>query len=351
LDYARNETGALRSSSGGADGGAVEQEATMGFARRWAKVLSCVCVTTALGAAAGCAPKDDADRFRQALPAKDEVALKVPGSAGGSAGGSSTQSIRPLGGGPIGVTSSAEYYRFTRDITDAVDWTTAIILGAIEIVVHSPPTTIDAKHAVWGPGNGSALDPVVWRFTVTEVGTDEYDYALEGQRKGTTDFVAVLTGHGWGETRPEHKTGWFQADNDAFASLDPDRGHDTGTTKVTFDLTKLPRAIGVDLKPSPDKGFANIEVTHADAGAGSVEITALANIDKSQSAQLENVHLVSRWLSDGSGRADAELTGGDLPFTVDASECWSDTFTRVYYKDTVNYEPATGDASACSLAK
>jgi hypothetical protein len=308
------------------------------------KVLACAFVLASV--AMGCQPKDDADRFRSAVPAKEDVALKIPGSS--DSGGTTTQSLHPLGN-PPSVSSSAEYYRFTRDITDVVDFGTAVILGAIEIIVHSPPTTIDSTHAVWGPGSGDALDPVVWRFTVTEVAPDEYDYVLEGQRKGTSDFVAALSGHGFGDASPSHKQGWFQADNDALASLDPDRNHDTGSTKVTFDLRQIPASIAVDIDKKTD-GSAHVVVTHEAGGAGEVDITAHTDIDPSKGSGLEDVTLHSKWLTDGSGRADAQLAGGDLPTTVDATECWSTTFSRVYYQDTVSYEPTSGDASKCSLA-
>jgi hypothetical protein len=310
-------------------------------------MLACAFVMTAIGE--GCVAKqDDADRFRQAVPQADEVALKVPGNA--PASGTTTKDLHINGGGPTTTSSSAEYYRFTRDLTGAVDFGTGVILGAVWIIVHTQPTSVDGTHAVWGPGNGNALDPVVWRFTVTEVGDKEYDYVLDGQRKGTTDFVPVLTGHGYGEERAEHKTGWFMADNDAFRQLDPDHAHDSGTTKVTYDLRQLPATIAVELKNTPDKGWANVTVTHEAGGAGTVDITAHADFDASKTTKLEDIRLVSQWLTNGSGRADAQIENGDLPFQVDASECWSETFSRVYYKDTVNYEPATGDASACTVA-
>ncbi len=302
--------------------------------RRSVNVLVCAFVM------AGCVAKeDDAERFRQAVPLAEDVALRVP--SGSNAGGTTTKGLR-LSGGPTTTTSSAEYYRFTRDLTGAIDFGTGVILGSIWIVVHTQPTAIDAKHAVWGPGNGSALDPVVWRFTVTEVGDQEYDYVLEGQRKGTTDWIPALTGHG------DNKTGWFAADNDAWHQLDPEHDHDTGSTKVTFDLRKLPATIAVERK-DVDAQWVNIDVTHEAGGAGSVEITGHADFDAAKGTKPEDIRLVSRWLTNGSGRADAQLENGDMPLKVNASECWSDSLARVYYKDTVDYEPPSGDATKCSL--
>ena len=130
----------------------------------------------------------------------------------------------------------------------------------------------------------------------------------------------------------------------------PGRGQvSTRSMSLSFSLSKLPATIAVELRPGDGKGWADVKVTHADAGAGTVEISGIGDIDDSKTTQLENIHLLSRWTSAGSGRADIELKNGDLPFTVTARECWSTSFERVYYQDTVNFEPATGQESSCAL--
>ena len=194
------------------------------------------------------------------------------------------------------------------------------------------------------PGSANGVDPIVWRFTVTEVATDEFDYVLEGQSKNAAGgFKSVLTGHGFGSLR---RSGWFMADNDAYRSLDPAWGHDTGTTKVTFDLRKLPATIAVDLKPEASKGFATVTVTHDVGSAGEVEIAGHVVMDATKGT-LDDVHLVSRWKSEGSGRADAQITEGATQ--VHLSECWSSSFARVYYTDNANFEPSSGVATACAF--
>ena len=304
-----------------------------------AKLLVVGYVGVTIGA--GCvANGDDAEAFREGVPQADDVALRVPG-------GSSTATARQgleIAANAIGP-GTARYYRFSRDITSGVDGATASILGGIWFIVHLPPTTVDAKTAVWGPWQGNALDPAIYKFTATEVGDAEYDYSLEGRPKAGGDFVVVLRGHGYGKSRPEHRSGWFQWDNDARRTLDPDRAKDTGTAKVTYDLRQAPAAIRVELRPAA--GSADIAVTHDVGGAGALEITALADIDDSKTTKLENVHLSSRWDTSGAGRADIALANGDLPLAVSATECWSISFARLYYKDTVDFEPAFGDASAC----
>ena len=63
----------------------------------------------------------------------------------------------------------------------------------------------------------------------------------------------------------------------------------------------------------------------------------------------ERVTLRSRWQSDGAGRADARLTGGDLAAEAIASECWNTSFRRVYYTDNVSLAPTEGDVADCAF--
>src|SRR5688572_7839959 len=107
--------------------------------------------------AAGCAIKpDDSDRFREAIPTQEQVALRIPGAEAASTGSVGKASLRiktdPGSGTLTGADSTARYYRFTRDMTNAVDFGTAVILGSVWAIVHTTPTSIDDKTAVWGPG-------------------------------------------------------------------------------------------------------------------------------------------------------------------------------------------------------
>lgn len=299
----------------------------------------------------------EADAFREALPLQSDVALGVPGSQATNVG---TKNIHlattPVGGSATTddsgslSDSTAQYYTFTRDITGAVDFTTAVILGGIWAIVHSDPTSIETDKAVWGPGSSNALEPTIWRFTVTKVGDAEYDYILEGQPKSGGAWLPVLNGHGYGASRPEHKMGWFQANNDNYKTLEPSEGHDEGTTKITWDLRQSPATIDVELRPEADHGSLDVNVTHLADGGGSVDIAGTTDIDAATSTQLETVHLLSQWNNTGAGRADVQLSGGELPVTVDASECWSSAFTRSFYKDNVNFEQASGDDSVCAFS-
>lgn len=292
---------------------------------------------------------DASDRFREAIPQSGEVATHVPGGSSSATGARSAGlGIRDLGG----VGQRAEFYDFTRDITDSVDFHSALILGAVWAVASTPPTQTVGSTAIWGPGSGNALDPVVWRFTATEVASSEFDYKLEGRPKGSTsdaDFKVVLQGHGYAKAHPKHRQGWFEWDNDAQRALDPARVKDTGRAKVTYDLRATPSTLAVELRPTSSGAALDVTVSHEAGGAGSVTIKGKADFDKATAA-LEDVNVVSRWAPSGAGRADVAAAGGDLVAPAKVSECWSPAFARVYVSYASGASATAGTAAECAFA-
>src|SRR5512140_3719653 len=236
------------------------------------KWMGLVALGVAMGAHACTIKADDSERFRDPIPQSSDVGMGVPGSTTGAPTKAQAKSLH-LSNTP-GGTSYAEYYQVTRDITDSVDYGTAWVISLVWTIVHTPATTIEPHKAVWGPGEGDALSPVVWRFTVNEVGDKEYDYVLEGRPKGSTseaDFKAVLSGHGYGKSRAEHREGFFTLDFDASAKLDPARNHDSGNVKVNFDLRQYPATLNVEMNATDRPRNAKVDVTHQADGSGAVD--------------------------------------------------------------------------------
>ena len=303
--------------------------------------------------ATGCTVKSDAsDEYRDPIPQSSDVALAVPGSSSSTSTTSSAAGLHIAGGSGTG--DLASYYLFTRDISAGVDWGTGAILGGVWLIVNQPATTISGNTATWGPGNG-ALDTANWRFVVKEVGDKEYDWELDGRPKASTndsDFKPVISGHGYGKSRPEHRSGNFTIDNDEYKLLEPEFGHDSGTTKVTYDLRQYPAQIQVELRPNPTSlGQNDITVTHDSDGSGEVDITGKDDISSTKDGILEDVTIMSRWNNTGAGRGDAQMSGGELTQTVTASQCWSSSFAQTYYTDSVNYQPTSGDPSSCAFSQ
>ena len=263
----------------------------------------------------------------------------LPSSAAGDAGTAQTGAV-------------ARYYVFTRDLADAVDGVTILTVGTVWFVAQTTPTSVANGAATWGPWRGDALSPVSWKLVVTESSTNVFDYELDARAAASTsdaDWKAILTGHGYGKAHPQHDTGWFEWNANAYQALDPTKLGSGGTTKITYDVHALPATIHADYDPSGASSFT-FDVTHEAGGAGQVDVVGQGNVDEDPSNQIENVDVHSAWSTTGAGRADGDVSGGDVPAsvgTVHVTECWDTAFDRVYYADTASYEPASGDASAC----
>jgi len=307
------------------------------------------------GLAQGCA-LPDASKFRDPIPQQGEAQIAVAGSqVGGGSSGTQGQSaqvrLAGLGGGG---TNYATLYEFTRQITDGVDTGTFGIIAAIDAVTSYPPSSVNDSQATWGPG-GDALDPINWKVVVKQVGDREFDYEVDGRPHGSSsdsDFKAIVTGHGYGKSHPNYRSGTLTVFGDVMAALDPTRSNG-GTAKITYDARGWPKTVTADITTSDGTGqWYDATVSHGEDGSGVLVLTALADASSPKDGTNENVDEKSRWDSTGAGRADVKMSGGDFGSkTVQASQCWGSTFAQVYYTDNVDYQPTAGSVSACAFAQ
>lgn len=329
------------------------------YAKTWLWFGGC---TVAWQLLSGCAlqKKDDADEFRDAVPQSQAVSLSGPDSPSGS---SSTAAAPPPRGALATTpptTSYAKWYGFTRDMRDGVNAVTAGVLAGAWIIIRSEPSATTKDSATWGPYTDE-LDPATYRFRVTRVATDSYDYVLEGRPKASSsdaDYRAVLSGHGYGRSSEMHGQGNFTIDLDAAKALDPYKHpNDSGSVTIVHELPRdfsdnlgaLPRTITATVMPQGEAHFSVESDANADH-TGRIHVTAHVDIDDSKQTQLEDVTVESRWNQTGAGRADITIKGGDLPASiseVDAEECWGVDFSQSYYNDSVNFAPTAGDSKSC----
>jgi hypothetical protein len=324
-----------------------------------------LCFATLFVNACALEKTDDAAEYRQVLPKADAVRVAGPeaGDAAGRARARSSTGSGLLATGAAAPGSNAFWYTFTRETRDGVNAVTKDVLGSVWSIVHTEPTSLRASSAAWGPYT-DALAPVTYRFTVTRVDAAErkYTYELVGRPKGSSsedDYVAILRGTGYGPLSALHGDGAFSIDLEALRALDPAKhGDDSGKVTIEHELPReitrslgaLPRTIAARAEGAGDVWFTVESQANVD-GTGSLIVDSHGDIDRSKTTLLEDVHVVSRWRSTGAGRADIAITGGDLPAAiplVTAVECWSADFSRAHYSDSVGFEPAMGDPSACA---
>jgi hypothetical protein len=305
--------------------------------------------------------KEDVERFRQALPKSENVEVSGPESSQGQQSAAiHVQANEPWASGPW-----AKYYGFTRTVRDGVNVVTGTVLGWAWAIVHLEPTSVEDKQAIWGPYT-DALEPASWRFRVTEVGENEYEYRLEGRPKASqsdADYRSVLIGTGFGKGHASHGDGAFTIDLDVAKSLDPFYlDDDSGKITVTHDLPPnitsklgaLPRTIQATLTPSATDAWFSVTSIANEDRTGTLLVNAHADADDSNATAKEDIQIASQWNAHGEGRADITLSGGDIPAVpgvVTAVECWGSDFFRVYYSDSINWEATEGDASTCAYAQ
>ena len=299
---------------------------------------------------------DDGEEYREALPLREAVVIAGPETE--DTGQTRTASItgsRPLAERSLGRGDSARWYGFTRAVRGGVNLVTASVLGSVWTLVHLEPSAIVDGEATWGPYT-DALEPVTYRFRVTRVARAEYDYVLEGRPKSSraeADYRPVLSGHGYGKLHAQHGQGDFVIDLSAARELDPiAHEDDSGTVRIVHDL---PQTVAAEVRPDPALERESFRVTSKAEpdGTGSLRVQAKTDVDDSKATALEDVVVDSRWRADGAGRADIVITGGDIaadPGAVSAVECWGADFTRSYYADSLDLDPAAPnqrDETAC----
>jgi hypothetical protein len=307
--------------------------------------------------ATGCIVQEsssDAGKFREGIPSQDEVKLEEPVAASGTQSPQSFELGMGVQDDSTGGLAYATYYRFTREMFDGVNLGTAAILGSVWIIVNYPPTSLEDEEAIWGPWT-EALSPAEYRFRATEVAEDEYDYALEARAKNTEDeWRAVWLGQGFGNDHPDHHAGWFELDFDAANEVDPTRlnaEEESGKVRVSYDLRAYPTTIRAYMTEKASDAWFDIQLTTNRDGGGRVDIDALDDIEDEKNTQKEDIAMRSRWLATGAGRADVTIANGDLPegTIVNASECWSSSFERVFWTDNIGIESEEGSVAACAF--
>jgi hypothetical protein len=309
--------------------------------------------------------QDDGEEYREAVPLREAVMVAGPELDGAEgAGAAAAQSTRgTLARAPLATGPYAKWYGFTRVVRGGVNLVTATVLGSAWLIVHTQPTSVQDGEATWGPYT-EALEPVTYRFRVTRLARAEYDYVLEGRPKASRsddDYLTVLAGHGYGKRHAQHGEGELTIDLDAARLLDPfAHQNDSGTVHIVHHLPRgwsagdviLPRRIVAKVAPDPavNPEFFTVTSDANQDGTGSLHVAAHADLDEDKTTQLEEIAIDSRWRTDGAGRADIVLAGGDIPAepgSVSAVECWGQDFARSYYRDSLELEPSEGQASAC----
>lgn len=319
------------------------------------KTLTALVFSTLL--ATGCVVQEEApENLSRAIPTADSVRINLPDSA-----------AREISDAPVnGISSSqnailgelAEYYVVTRNVTRDLNRGAGWVLTLVHAIVQMPPTTVDGNVYTWGPGS-DALDPADYRLTVTENDNGSFDWSLDGRSKleeGAV-FEAVVFGNAVPGEIAHRGNGSYTLDFDASERVNPIDNDAVGLVTVEYDLEGgqgfSTLKMTIDSRETDAEGIeqdVHFDYDYAEAIDGTGNFSFAINGDLDDDGSLHESALIrSRWLDTGAGRADVRIQGGDLAdVVVEASECWSSNFGRVYYADNQDWMPSEGEETDCS---
>lgn len=293
-------------------------------------VSMCARVGTLTVVLAGCG-RVDGDEFREGVPVREAVSLDVPGG----------QTAGAL------LAERADTYKTTREVTLVINGGTAAVLTLVRVIIDFPATSIKGDTAVWGP-HTEPLSPNTWRLTVSRLEAHKFHWLLESRAKQDPDtaFLTIISGTHTaavgldGRPMEGFGSGTFTIDWDA-AQMLPEHDDNVGVAAFTYSRPSLTETVSVDVDFTGIKDKLRSEIFdalyryRATPGAGG-DLRYAANQDIAPvpgptGTAKEKLTLHSRWQETGAGRADVEISGGDLAATVyDASECWNERFASVY---------------------
>jgi len=293
-------------------------------------LLAAVCASSLVA----CIQQQEApDALKNAIPQADQVAIKLPGGAERAVG------------------QLAEWYVATRQVTRTFNGGAGWVLVLIHTIVQYPVTTINGDTYTWGPWS-DALDPAEYKLDVTAMTDGTYQYQLSGRSKTQPGAAFEVVIDGKADPRPgELKgNGEFLLDFDAGKRVNPiDADPEArGSINVNYDLAA--RHLDLQIMSTNADGepvMADYAYNQTLDGGGDMVFNVDGNAGGT--AAQEQITLRSRWQSNGLGRADARLTGGDLATSAIASECWDGQFRRTYYSDNVSFAPTEGDVTNCAF--
>jgi len=304
-------------------------------------------LASVLSLASGCTLESslDGSEYNQAVPKSESVRVPAPDDAQGN----------------LQHPAPARWFDYTRRATDDLNGATNAVIGTVHFVAHTIPSEVGDDFALWGPFT-LFDEPGSWKLRIDRDADSQYHYVFSGRPRESTseaDFKVVLEGRGYGLDDERHGDGEFSVNIDVARELDPERFDEgSGTAVFTHDLpptiaedpTATPRIITVQVDPEGDS-WGQFTSKALPDGTAELEVTGLVDTDFSDSA-LEDATVVSKWRSDGAGRADVTLTGGDSAggnALLSITECWSGDSSRVFYSDSLGIEPVFGSASNCAM--
>jgi hypothetical protein len=263
---------------------------------------------------------------------------------------------------PLELAGEAELARATHKTTRDFNGLVAALVGLVDAIRSFPPTARTPTSRIWGPfpADRTKMKNLDWETRMIvqrdDVTPEQFDYEIAVHHQGAadTDWPVILQG-------------WFRAGQTARRGV----GHvelvtaavraegldvsDLGMLdhlEIDYDTLDDPASIQMSVTDLPDPTSANppAKVTYEykanAAGQGQMTFDLFANIIPVTPA-VEDMRVVSHWLSTGEGVATLTIVAGD-GVGSQQKECWGRDFQPTFNdKPWMTLEDVGGDPSVC----
>lgn len=320
---------------------------------------------------AACSSQSDSEAELEGVPEQAALALSVTDDATTEGSATADDAVDPS----ADVTSSLEA------VTQAVEANVAPELanarGAVRalnqslrhfmepivaLVRDSEPTSRVGRVKVWGPVTRGATE---FRFTLRHGTLRHYGWLLEARAEGSdAAFTAVAAGGITVGFAPRRGRGSVGVDLDALASVDPTVvAH--GALLARFAHGAAGSIVGYRLRGFAPEADATpidalVQGVHLKGGINRLRLAYYGNLPETATSAPEFVLARVRHQRGEGGRADALVSGGDVPngHVWVVNECWSSALAAGFRRvldcpgDGIGGErcevvATVGDASAC----
>jgi hypothetical protein len=308
---------------------------------RWLLLLGC------LAAACGGNLSNDDLEFLNALPAREDLASKLPGGERSVSAGSLRQRTDPLALG-----EPSQLYADTREASDEFNTGMDGLLTLLEEIRKLPPTTRAPDVRIWGPWQDSDHPGHEVRFAMKRE-AERFDYALQYRPTGSGEEAWWSAVEGsfradGGLRKGEGAVRLLVAETKA-------HGFDVGglagmdRLDIVYQTRALPIRVQMRFVPASTGTASEILYAYREIPGGLGEMGFLLHdVDTLPGTRREELAILSRWTRDRGGVGVIAVTGGDVPagFNATQVECWDASFRVTYMKR--SWETAVvGNASAC----
>lgn len=234
-------------------------------------------------------------------------------------------------------------------VVDALNAMTLDLLVVLDEIVSAPPTERTETSRRWGPTYVVEYD-ITYQLDV-QIDGDAYLYEVLLDSGDTGEATNSVMAGSYVPAGAEVDAGAFDLQGVVLEALLPVSGV-SGTLTVEHQTDGGSQGIGMDLRDLEADGIDDLLVpdvyTYAQEEAGG-QLCFLAGVDWADGDAAEQLRVLSRWVEDGSGRADGSLSEGDLAAPIEMIECWDDQGRATYWWDSAGLFPETGDPASCAL--